>query len=496
MIVALVALNVVGAKEASKLSVTLAVVDFATQVLLVLIGFALVFSPEILVDTSTGARRRRGRASRWPCRSRCSPTPASRRSRTSPRRCATRCAACPTRTSSSRSPSSPSTSRCRYRALGAAGQGDRRRADDAAGAAAGGGRLRERPRARCRRQPRHRGRWLDGLQIYVGILAATILFIATNAGVIGASRITYSMATYRQPPEIFRRLHPRFKTPWLSLLVFAGIAPIAVILPGDVDLRRDALLLRRDPLVHRRARLDDPPADAEGTRRTRSRRGRGPTSALALRRLADLRDRRRAGDRHFVRGDPRAERGDPLGGPGWPRPAWSATGSIGDGSSHQPPTETVRAPAAFGPALALEYRRLLVPVVAGSPSDEAIDVACGLAAERGARITALSVYRGAARAAALRGARGRRAAAHRELAAARAIGESYRPGVLERLARARSAGEAIVQEAERRACEIIVLGAPRRGEGRRGRGVFGATVDHALRNAPCRVLVTAAREAG
>src|SRR5215468_1036977 len=46
VIVALVVLNVVGVQEAAKLSVTLAVVDFATQVLLVLLGFALVFSPE------------------------------------------------------------------------------------------------------------------------------------------------------------------------------------------------------------------------------------------------------------------------------------------------------------------------------------------------------------------------------------------------------------------------------------------------------------------
>ncbi len=76
---------------------------------------------------------------------------------------------------------------------------------------------------------------LDALEIYVGVLAATILFIATNAGVIGASRITYSMASYRQLPEIFRRLHPRLKTPWLSLVVFAGILPILVILPGDVN---------------------------------------------------------------------------------------------------------------------------------------------------------------------------------------------------------------------------------------------------------------------
>src|SRR4029450_8515057 len=75
---------------------------------------------------------------------------------------------------------------------------------------------------------------LSGAKVYVGVLAATILFIATNAGVIGASRITSSMATYRQLPGVFRRLHPRFKTPWLSLIVFAGIAPIVIILPGDV----------------------------------------------------------------------------------------------------------------------------------------------------------------------------------------------------------------------------------------------------------------------
>ena len=79
------------------------------------------------------------------------------------------------------------------------------------------------------------GAVLSVAKIYVGVLAATILFIATNAGVIGASRITYSMASYRQLPEIFRRLHPRFKTPWLSLLVFAGVLSILFILPGNVD---------------------------------------------------------------------------------------------------------------------------------------------------------------------------------------------------------------------------------------------------------------------
>ena len=50
VIVVLVALNVVGVSEAAKVSVTLAVIDLGTQVLLVVVGFALVFSPETLVE--------------------------------------------------------------------------------------------------------------------------------------------------------------------------------------------------------------------------------------------------------------------------------------------------------------------------------------------------------------------------------------------------------------------------------------------------------------
>ena len=83
------------------------------------------------------------------------------------------------------------------------------------------------------------GQVLQASKIYVGILAATILLIATNAGVIGASRITYAMATHRQLPEVFRRLHPRLKTPWLSLVFFAGLLSILVLLPGQTDFLGD-----------------------------------------------------------------------------------------------------------------------------------------------------------------------------------------------------------------------------------------------------------------
>ena len=72
-------------------------------------------------------------------------------------------------------------------------------------------------------------------EIYVGVLAATILFLATNAGIIGVSRLVYSMGIHRQMPDALRRLHPRFRTPWIGILVFAGAA-IVLILPGQETL--------------------------------------------------------------------------------------------------------------------------------------------------------------------------------------------------------------------------------------------------------------------
>jgi APA family basic amino acid/polyamine antiporter len=69
-------------------------------------------------------------------------------------------------------------------------------------------------------------------EIYVGLLAATILFIATNAGIIGVSRLVYSMGLHRQVPDQLRRLHPHFRTPWIGIIVFGGIACLTLI-PGQ-----------------------------------------------------------------------------------------------------------------------------------------------------------------------------------------------------------------------------------------------------------------------
>ena len=72
------------------------------------------------------------------------------------------------------------------------------------------------------------------LRYYVGVLAAVILLIATNAGLIGLSRLTYSMGQHRQLPEILRRVHPRFHTPYVAILVFSLVAAVT-ILPGQLN---------------------------------------------------------------------------------------------------------------------------------------------------------------------------------------------------------------------------------------------------------------------
>jgi APA family basic amino acid/polyamine antiporter len=71
--------------------------------------------------------------------------------------------------------------------------------------------------------------------VWVAILAFTILVIATNAGLIGISRLSYSLAQNDLFPRAFSKLHPKFKTPFVSIVVF-GIVAAVLILPAKIDL--------------------------------------------------------------------------------------------------------------------------------------------------------------------------------------------------------------------------------------------------------------------
>ena len=78
------------------------------------------------------------------------------------------------------------------------------------------------------------GTMLTAARYYIGALAATILIIATNAGMIGISRLSWSLAEHRQLPGIFSLLHPRYRTPWFTITFFSAIA-VVLIVPGQIS---------------------------------------------------------------------------------------------------------------------------------------------------------------------------------------------------------------------------------------------------------------------
>jgi APA family basic amino acid/polyamine antiporter len=493
VIVVLVALNIVGVKEAASLNIFLAVVDFATQVFLVVLGFVLIFSPRVLLDnihlgvaptwanfalaipigmiayTGIETVSNLAEEARDPRRN----IPASIRLVavavfviyfTLP---AIALSAMPVK----------EVSPGHYETLLGLPPEEGGFAND--------------PVLGLVENLGLHGAVLDGLKIYVGILAATILFIATNAGVIGASRITYSMAGYRQLPEVFRRLHPRFRTPWLSLVVFGGILSILVLLPGQVDFLSTMYSF-------------------------------GAMLSFTVAHAAVIALRRRPAEEGVYRARPNLR----IGGIDWP--LFAVLGGIGTGIAwlvvviqnpparwagfgwlalgfaayavyrrrvvRRPLTETVRAPAlVLGPSLTVQYRTIVVPVLRSEETEEALVAAARLASERGARVVVMTVVEIPLELPLDAELAEAEDEAERLLDDSQALLESYGVRAVTRLVRARTAGRAILEEVERRNAELVVLGAPRR-RGRAGRPIFGRSVDYVLKESPARVLVVAGKE--
>jgi basic amino acid/polyamine antiporter, APA family len=65
---------------------------------------------------------------------------------------------------------------------------------------------------------------------WVGLLAAILLFVASNAGMIGSSRLAFNMGEFYQLPQFFSSLHLRFRTPAISLAFFSLLACVLVVL--------------------------------------------------------------------------------------------------------------------------------------------------------------------------------------------------------------------------------------------------------------------------
>lgn len=71
----------------------------------------------------------------------------------------------------------------------------------------------------------------DLLPVLVAVLAASILFIATNAGLMGISRLAFSLGRHQLIPQAIGRVHQRFKTPYIAIILFSAVA-LAILVPG------------------------------------------------------------------------------------------------------------------------------------------------------------------------------------------------------------------------------------------------------------------------
>jgi len=71
----------------------------------------------------------------------------------------------------------------------------------------------------------------DILKPLIAVLAGTILLIATNAGIMGISRLAYSLGRYKLEPAILGRVHHRFKTPHVSIILFSLVS-LLILTPG------------------------------------------------------------------------------------------------------------------------------------------------------------------------------------------------------------------------------------------------------------------------
>jgi basic amino acid/polyamine antiporter, APA family len=492
VIVVLVAVNVVGIREAAALNVTLAVVDFATQLLLVVIGFVLIFSPDVLVaNVDLGTTPTWGNfllaipvgMIAYTGIETVSNLAEEARDPTSnvPRAYLLTAIAVfaifftlPAVALSALPVTEINGEQTTLLALPPEEGGFQN--DPVLGVVEGLGLS---------------GAMLDVLTIYVGVLAATILFIATNAGVIGASRITYAMASYRQLPGVFRRVHSRFKTPWIALVVFAGIVSIVTLLPGQVDFLGTMYSF-----------------------------GAMLSFTIAHVSIVVLRYRRRQ-DELLFRGRPNLR----VAGVDWP--VFALLGGLCTGLAwlvvvvQTPATryaglgwlalgfaiyivyrrrlglalrETSRAPALIvGPSLVAEYRTIVVPIVRSPESEDALIAAARLAADRGSTIVVLHVLEVPLDRPLTADLGAIEDRADSLLDDAQALLDEYGVRVVSRLVRARSTPRAIVDEAVARNAELIVVGAPR--TALPGRRLLGRTAEKVLKLSPVRVLVTAGRRA-
>jgi len=326
------------------------------------------------------------------------------------------------------------------------------------------------------------------LRVYVGLTGALILLVAVTTSISGFTRLAHSLGEHGQLPRVFGRLNRRtLVSP--EAIVAAALISIALLL-GTSLLTDEVTFLASlfsfgvlaaftaAQLAVIKLRYTEPdlerPYRAPWNVTLRGVEvpvpaivGAVGTFAVFLIAMAT-----HAGARY----------GGPL---------WLAAGLVVYGlvrwKRDAGLLERIEAPPEDLPEI--EISSILVPMKLGLIGEEMVATAVKLAQERGADVEALHVIRVPLDRAldSEIGGEDERAAA--SLDEARLLGADHGVTVGVETVRARSIGDAIVEEAKRRGVDLIVLGsAPR---WRRQSRFFSPTVEHVLRKAPCEVLVVA-----
>jgi basic amino acid/polyamine antiporter, APA family len=333
--------------------------------------------------------------------------------------------------------------------------------------------------------------WVDALRIYLGVTGAIILLAAVTTAIAGAGRLAFSLAQHDMLPHRFGVLSRRSRIPPPTIVSAAAIA-IALIVVADVigqpvrslaSLYSFGVLLTftaaQVAVIKLRFREPDLPRPFRAPVNVKIRGREVPLAALVGAPLTFAIWIAALATHDAAR----------IGGPVW-MVIGGAVFVLVRRARGEGLMEPVKAPVAdLVPEPEGVYQRILVPMKLGPIGEEVLATAMKLAEEEGARVDALHVIRvplDCPLDAELVAADER---AEASLAEARLLAEEHGVEIEASVVRARSIGEAIVDESVRVGADLIVLGsAPR---WRRQSRFFSPTVDYVLRRADCEVMVVA-----
>jgi APA family basic amino acid/polyamine antiporter len=322
------------------------------------------------------------------------------------------------------------------------------------------------------------------LSPWIAILAATILVIGTNAGIIGSSRLAYSMAGHKQLPPILSRVHPKRFTPYVSIALFGTIAAILVA-PGSIAALADlyafgamiSFTVAHICVVALRFKMPD----AERPWRTPINI---PFRGKSIPVLAVVGGLGTATVWVVVVLTHATGRAVGL--------SWMAAGIVmyvvyrrAKGYSLTKTEKTVPLPESVSEDI--DYDQILVPIVGSRITDEMMVLACQLATEKKSSIDGLYVIEVPLNLPLDARLTVERERAENALATAGRVADAFKVKFTPHVITARQAGKAIVEEAIERRSEVIIIGTMRKR--RIGNLVFGRTADYVLDHAPCEVLL-------